>query len=65
MFFMEGIYEKRKALSSKRSGLVDQINRRERAHISEGMQEYYDKQAESNKDLVNNLASERQAEPNA
>ena len=62
------LMEKRKALSSKRSGLVDQINKREREHISEGMQEYYDKQAESNKELVKelvNLANESQAEPNA
>ena len=62
------LMEKKKALSSKRSGLVDQINKREREHISKGMHEYYDKQAESNKELVNelvNLASESQAEPNA
>lgn len=59
---------KKKALSSERGKLLDNINKREREHISNGMIEYYSKQAESNKNLVDeivNKANEDQSEPNS
>jgi len=59
---------KKKALSSERGKLLDNINKREREHISNGMIEYYSKQAESNKNLFDeivNKANEDQSEPNS